>query len=233
MKHMISTRWLAHPNWGGSQFPIILGAHINIFSLSVKILMLIKWSYRFPYLCWLSSLEWSSYLKHSVQSILKTCLFGIHSWNHTIQILLKYRCPNQWSNWIRVVYLITSYSFDHFLDLAARQQLGGTSSRLWARGKCGRSWKNHNTQLEINRESYRRLSQEKHGGHSSVHGSWNPPERSAIWEIGRVWVRHNYQVSISHLLVLWTEIIVLIFISRYTFFLGKNSVGLVLPFLEI
>ena len=37
---------------------IIFSAHMNIFIIKVKILELIKWSYRWPQLCWLFSLEW-------------------------------------------------------------------------------------------------------------------------------------------------------------------------------
>ena len=46
MKHGISTRWLANPNQGHSHFPY---DHVKIlFIIKVKILMLVKWSYRSP-----------------------------------------------------------------------------------------------------------------------------------------------------------------------------------------
>ena len=49
MKDIISTRWLANPNCGRREFPHDIGAHMNIlFSIKVKILMLIRWLYRSP-----------------------------------------------------------------------------------------------------------------------------------------------------------------------------------------
>ena len=53
---------------------IIFGAHIDIlFIIEVKIVMLIKWSYRSPQSCSLLNLEWSVYFEHAVHSHLKTC----------------------------------------------------------------------------------------------------------------------------------------------------------------
>ena len=44
---MISTRWSADPNQGVATFFIIFGAYMNIsFIINVKILVLIKQSYR-------------------------------------------------------------------------------------------------------------------------------------------------------------------------------------------
>ena len=64
-------------------FVMICRACVNILSIvKVKIIMQVIWSYRSPQLCWLLSLEWSSYFEHAIQSLLNTYLFGIHSWNH-------------------------------------------------------------------------------------------------------------------------------------------------------
>ena len=49
MECVISTSWLANWNQGCSHCPHGFGAHINILFISkVKIIMLIKWSYRLP-----------------------------------------------------------------------------------------------------------------------------------------------------------------------------------------
>ena len=43
MKHTISTRWLANPNWGHSHFPYNLrNLHETLFIIKVKILVLIN-----------------------------------------------------------------------------------------------------------------------------------------------------------------------------------------------
>jgi hypothetical protein len=56
-------------------FLTIFRAHINIsFILKVKILVLIKRSYRSPQLHWLMNVVWLSYFKHVVQSLLNTFL---------------------------------------------------------------------------------------------------------------------------------------------------------------
>ena len=48
---------------------IIFGTHTNIvFIIKVKILVLIKCSYKFSQSCWLLSLEWLSYFEHIFQS---------------------------------------------------------------------------------------------------------------------------------------------------------------------
>ena len=54
-----------------------------LFIIKLKILMLDKWMYRSPQLCWLLSLEWLLYFEHAIQAFLSTCLFGMCSWSHT------------------------------------------------------------------------------------------------------------------------------------------------------
>ena len=50
MKHTISTRWLANPNRGrGHFFIVVFRARMNVLVIiNVRILVLIKWSYRNP-----------------------------------------------------------------------------------------------------------------------------------------------------------------------------------------
>ena len=111
MKHAISTRWLANLNWGRSHFPHDFEAYMNIlFIIKATILILIKRSYRFPKLCWLWSLEWLSYSKHTVQSLINTSLFISVLGTTPNHIPLKHRCPNKESNRIRDVYLRLSSS---------------------------------------------------------------------------------------------------------------------------
>ena len=63
-------KWNTRLGWDGYQIQIgavavfitSFGAHVNIlFIIEVKILVLIKWSYKFLHLCKLLSLEWVSY----------------------------------------------------------------------------------------------------------------------------------------------------------------------------
>ena len=49
---------------------VIFGAHVNIlFLIKVKVLVLLKWSYRPSQLCQVLSLEWLVYFEHIVQSL--------------------------------------------------------------------------------------------------------------------------------------------------------------------
>ena len=51
-----------------------------LFSTRLKVLELIKWSYRFPPIMLLLSLEWLTNCEHGVQSLLNTwCLVGVRS----------------------------------------------------------------------------------------------------------------------------------------------------------
>ena len=44
--------------------------HMNIlYIIKVKILVLFKWSYRSPQLCWLLNLKWLAYFEHVIQSL--------------------------------------------------------------------------------------------------------------------------------------------------------------------
>ena len=62
-------------------FRMIFGARMNVlFSIEVKILMLIIWSYRFPKQCRLLSLEGLSCFEQGVRILLDTWLFGICFW---------------------------------------------------------------------------------------------------------------------------------------------------------
>ena len=60
MKHAISARWLPILSHHHSHFTHIFGAHVNIllFIVKVKSLVDIRWSLRYPQLCWLLHLEW-------------------------------------------------------------------------------------------------------------------------------------------------------------------------------
>ena len=70
----------------------------------MKILMLIKWSYRYLELHWQLSLEWLSYFEHTIQSLLNTCVFNIHFWSHTkpyichsnVGVLKKWKLETKW-----------------------------------------------------------------------------------------------------------------------------------------
>ena len=77
---------------------------IILFIMKVKILVLMKWSYRYPQLCWLLNLKRLSCFEHVVQSISDTCFFDSCSWSHNS----KYRCPIKICNWIGHKYLIGS-----------------------------------------------------------------------------------------------------------------------------
>ena len=73
MKHTITTRCLASPNWGRSQFSRKVWSSYEPYSLLAKWIMntmLIESSYRSLLLCWLLSLECSSCFDHVVQSLL-------------------------------------------------------------------------------------------------------------------------------------------------------------------
>jgi hypothetical protein len=88
-------------------FLMVFGAHVNIFiNIKVKILVLIKWSYRSPKsLYWLLSLEPLSYLEHVVQFLFSKCHLkkkGV-TLNH---IPVKYRYSIKVSTWIMHLYLI-------------------------------------------------------------------------------------------------------------------------------
>ena len=55
MRLVVKTIWLATRIEAVATFLIIFGAHMNIlFIVKVNILVLIKWSYRSPQLCWLT-----------------------------------------------------------------------------------------------------------------------------------------------------------------------------------
>ena len=72
MEHMISTRRLANLNEGHIHF-IISGARKNVlFIVKMKILVLIRWSYRFFKSCWLLNVERLSCFAYIVQSLLNT-----------------------------------------------------------------------------------------------------------------------------------------------------------------
>ena len=55
-----------------------------LFIIKVNIIMLIGWSYTSLQLRRPLSLEWLSKFEHAAQSLLNTCMFGIHYWSHTI-----------------------------------------------------------------------------------------------------------------------------------------------------
>jgi hypothetical protein len=46
-----------------------------LFIIKMKILVLVKWSYKFPQSCWILSLEWLASFEHTVQSLWNTCLY--------------------------------------------------------------------------------------------------------------------------------------------------------------
>jgi hypothetical protein len=72
-------------SWGRSHFPHdFRSLHGYLVHHRSEDFVPIQWSDRFLRLCWLSILEWLAYIEHTVQSLLNTCLFGIHSWSHTI-----------------------------------------------------------------------------------------------------------------------------------------------------
>ena len=87
-------RWLANP---------IQDCEIQDWISQWKIPMFIQWSYRlppspplpYPTIKLTSNLEQSPKLGHSIQSLINTCLFGVHSCSH---ILFKYRCPIKTGN---------------------------------------------------------------------------------------------------------------------------------------
>ena len=63
-----------------------------LYIVKEKIIVLIKWWYRSPQICWLLNLKYLSYSEHAIQPLLNTCLFGIRSWCNIPQ---KYRCPHK------------------------------------------------------------------------------------------------------------------------------------------
>ena len=96
---MISTRWLANPDWGHSHFP-----HYFWSSCDYLINLINFWKWKFS-----SSLN--GHIDHpiilTIESriaiIFWTCSpfsfnymsFWYHFWRHTNHISLKYRCPNK------------------------------------------------------------------------------------------------------------------------------------------
>ena len=76
-----SMRWLSNPNEGYSHLPsLFFEAHMNVlFIVKVKILMLIKWSYRSS----LNRLTSVSYVEYATQCFFKHTPFGNYSWSHT------------------------------------------------------------------------------------------------------------------------------------------------------
>ena len=94
MKHAISTKWLANPNWDHSHFSHnFCGARRNILIIiKVKIFVL----------SWRLNLEWLSCFEYIVQALLNTWrLLGATP----IQMPLKYRCSIKIGDRIRHVYL--------------------------------------------------------------------------------------------------------------------------------
>ena len=86
----------------------IFGAHMNIlFIIKVKILVLIKWSYRSPQSRWLLSLEQLAYILSTKCNLFWTYVFLLSVLRPTSNhIPLKYRCPDYWYVGIRHVYLM-------------------------------------------------------------------------------------------------------------------------------
>ena len=57
---------------------IVFAARMNIlFIIKVKILMLVRWSYRSPQSCELLNLAWLAFFEHIFQSLLNTCLSNV------------------------------------------------------------------------------------------------------------------------------------------------------------
>ena len=74
-QEVMSMRWLTNLNQSCRDFIVIFGAYMNVFFIvRVKILVLVKWSYRSLRLRCLLKLERLSYFEHIVQSLSNICL---------------------------------------------------------------------------------------------------------------------------------------------------------------
>ena len=139
MKHVITTRWLANQNQGSSIWPYSL-----LFESSYEYLIyyqsedshvhqMILW---IPQLCWLLSLECLSYFEHTIQSLLKTCLFGIRSWKHIKPHTYLYTCAIKIRNRIRHAY---SEAQEGSVVLKVLHQSDAARSLIWFQTQSARS----------------------------------------------------------------------------------------------
>ena len=123
---------------------IVFGAHISIlFMVKVNFLFLIKWSYRFPQLCWLLNLGWLTLVEHVVQSLLNTCLLVSILRSTPHHTPLKHRCPINRSIRIWAADVSTMFFYLlHFIfsDYSALHMAAQNSPKLKAHDKCPQFW---------------------------------------------------------------------------------------------